>query len=447
MKTMNRKLHAETRALADAYLAGTLSRRGFVTRLIALGVAAPMAAGLALEIRPASAAALKGNVRFLVGPWSDGEVDHHKHIAEGFNAMHPDVTFDFRLYQWDTAAQEISTSVAEGGHDLYMTTESSYPDYQSGNGFADLTARINDPGFAEEKAKYLYWDRTAAYGPKLLGLPISWHVEDALFVNMDKVNAAGYDESFVDKWETFRDCVAKMTKAGETYGAGFGTQIGGYGEWYQRLRAAGGSYLTADHKAPNVNLPDVVTVTQQMADLFKDGIAPPLGTYAYDAAPAAFAAGKLATLSLDLAASTALPNPVPFKWKLLPHPPGPVSQVNFNDITYYMVNAKSADQDLMWEVLKWWTSGENDAYWADNSGTYPARTDAAEKGYGKNAAPQLAEALPSYVKHAVGLENFAQWATVEQAAEAEIQNCYAGKESAQDAVANVEKIVKHEVGI
>jgi len=48
----------------------------------------------------------------------------------------------------------------------------------------------------------------------------------------------------------------------------------------------------------------------------------------------------------------------------------------------------------MWEVLKWWTKRrENDAYWADNSGTYPARTDAAEKGYGKNAAPQLAEAL------------------------------------------------------
>ena len=32
-------------------------------------------------------------------------------------------------------------------------------------------------------------------------------------------------------------------------------------------------------------------------------------------------------------------------------------------------------------------------------------------------------------------------------AEAEIQNCYAGKSSAQDAVANVEKIVKHAVGI
>jgi ABC-type glycerol-3-phosphate transport system substrate-binding protein len=446
---MNRTLHREARGLADSYRAGGLSRRAFVTRLLGLGLSASAVASIVADFKPAGAAGsnLKGNVRFLVGPWSDGEVDHHKHIAEGFNALHPDVTFDFRLYQWDTASQEISTSVAEGGHDIYMTTESSYPDYQAGNGFADLTARINDPGFAEEKAKYLYWDRTAAYGPKLLGLPISWHVEDALFVNMDKVNAAGFDETFVDKWETFHNCVAKMTKAGETYGAGFGIQIGGYGEWYQRLRSAGGSYLTPDHKAPNVNLPDVVAVTQQMADLFKDGIAPPLGTYSYDAAPAAFAAGKLATLSSDLATSTALPNPVPFKWKLLPYPPGPVSQVNFNDITYYMVNAKSGDQDLMWEVLKWWTSGENDAYWADNSGTYPARTDAAEKGYGKAAAPQLAEALPSYVKHAVGLENFAQWATVEQAAEAEIQNCYSGKESAQDAVANVEKIVKHEVGL
>src|SRR5262245_24394847 len=241
---MNRTLQRNVRVRADAYLAGKLSRRCFVTRLLGLVLTAPVAARSLGEIEPARGAdSLKGKVRFLVGPWSDGEVDHQKHIAAGFTALHPEVSFDFRLYQWDTAAQEISTSAAEGAHDIYMTTESSYPDYQAGSAFADLTARINDPSFAEEKAKYLYWERTQAYGPKLLGLPISWHVEDALFVNLDKVNAAGYDESFVDKWETFHDCVAKMTKAGETYGAGIGMQIGGYGEWYQRLRAAGGSYL------------------------------------------------------------------------------------------------------------------------------------------------------------------------------------------------------------
>jgi ABC-type glycerol-3-phosphate transport system substrate-binding protein len=418
-------------------------------RLLQLGLSAATVASVAAEFRPAFAAdkKLKGHVRFLVGPWSAGEIDHQKHIAAAFNALHPDVTFDFRLYQWGTAAQEISASVAGGGHDIYMTTESSYPAYQAGTGFEDLTARINDPAFAAEKAKYLYWERTESYGPKLLGLPISWHVEDALFVNMDKVRAAGYDENFVNRWDTFLDCVTKMTKEGETYGLGIGIQIGGYGEWYQRLRSAGGSYLTPDLTKPNVNLPEVVQVTEQMADLFKKGIAPPLGTYSYDAAPAAFAAGKLAILSSDLAGTTVLPKEVPFNWKLLPYPPGPVTQVNFNDVTYYMINAKSPDKDLLWEAITFWTNGDSGAYWADNSGTYPARTDAGQHGYGTNSAPQLAEALPLFQKYAVGLENFAQWATVEGLAEAEIQNCYAGKVSAAEAVANVEKIVTTEVGL
>jgi multiple sugar transport system substrate-binding protein len=446
---MNTKMERATRALAEAHLDGRLSRRSFVMKLVGLGVAAPAIVSILKSVGHAAPLGkeVKGHVRFLVGPWSDAEVDHHKHIAEGFNALYPDVTFEYRLYQWDTAAQEINTSAASGAHDIYMTTESSYAEYAAGSGFSDLTARINDAAFAEEKAKYLYWDRIESYGPKLVGLPISWHVEDAMFVNMDMVNAAGFDETFVDNWDTFVACVTKMTKPGETFGLGLGIQIGGYGEWYQSLRSAGGSYLTADLKAPNVNLPAVVEVTKRNADLFKQGIVPPLGTFSYDAAPAAFAAGRLAIMTTDLAATTVLPDQVPFKWKLLPNPPGPVSRVNFNDLTFYMINSQSPDQDLMWEVVKWWTNAANDAYWADNSGTYPARADAAAAGYGKNALPQLAEALPQFTKYAVGPENFPQWANVESLAETEIQNCYAGKTSPDEAVANVEKIVKDEVGL
>lgn len=478
---MDRQLERATTQLADAYVAGTLTRRAFVTRLLALGLA-PAAIGAivaacggstsasnapastAPSSAPASAAAsqapstaasaaaspspmdLQGKVRMLVGPWSDKEVEHHQEIAKGFQALYPKVSFDFRLYQWTTAPQEINTSLQEGAHDIYMTTESSYPAFEAGNGFADLTSRINDPAFASELAKYLYMDRVKAYGPKLLGLPISWHVEDAMFVNMDMVKEAGFDETFADSWDTFLQCVTKMTKPGKTYGFGIGIQLGGYGEWYQRLRAAGGSYLTEDKSAPNVNLPAVVEATQAFADLFKQGIAPPLGTYTYDNAPAAFAAGKMAIYSSDLASTTVLPK-IDFNWALVPYPPGPATRVNFNDLSLYMVNAKSADQNLMWEVVKWWTSGDNDAYWADNSGTYPARADAATSGYGKNAAPQLAAALPAFQKYAVGLENFPQWADVESQAEAEIQNCYSGKESAAEAVANVEKIVRQEVGL
>jgi ABC-type glycerol-3-phosphate transport system substrate-binding protein len=121
--------------------------------------------------------------------------------------------------------------------------------------------------------------------------------------------------------------------------------------------------------------------------------------------------------------------------------------MNFNDLTYYMINSKSDNQDLMWEVVKWWTNGKNDAFWADNSGTYPARTDAADNGYGTNAAPQLSEALPAYKKYAVGLENFSGWADVEGLAGAEVQKCFTGDETAAEAIANVEKIVQQETGL
>jgi multiple sugar transport system substrate-binding protein len=445
----------QTDGLAESYLEGGLSRRAFVTRLLALGLApGAVASVVAACSNPSPSASssnaapgeLAGNVRFLIGPWSNQEVAHQQHTAKAFQALHPKVTFSFRLYDWGSAGQQINTSVIEGAQDIYMTTESSYPDYEKHNTFVDLAPRVNASSFAAEKAKYLYMDRIESYGPKILGLPISWHVEDAMFVNMDMVNAAGFDDSFADTWPTFLEAVTKMTKPGKTHGFGIGIQIGGYAEWYQRLRAAGGSYLTPDHKTVNVNHPDVVLATQQFADLFKKGIAPPLGTYTYDDAPAAFAAGKMAIYSSDLATTTTLPKKVPFNWKLLPYPPGPVSRVNFNDLSLYMINPQSSDQDLMWEVLKWWTSSPNDAYWAGNSGTYPARVDAPNYGYSKWAAPQMGEAFASFKKYAVGLENFAQWADVENAAEAEIQNCYGGKETAQQAVENVAKIVQQQTG-
>jgi multiple sugar transport system substrate-binding protein len=450
---MGAQIDRQASELAEPYVEGRLSRRTFVTRLLALGFG-PAAVGSMLTACGSSSSGgggarpgeLAGKVRFLVGPWSDQERAHQEHLAKTFQAVHPKVTFSFRLYDWGSAAQQINTSVIQGAHDVYMTTESSYPSYEAHETFVDLTPRINAASFAAEKAKYLYLDRVQSYGPKILGLPISWHVEDAMFVNMDMLEAAGYDETFADTWPTFLEAVTKMTKPGKTYGFGIGIQIGGYGEWYQRLRAAGGSYLTPDLKAVNVVHPQVVEATQQFADLFKQGIAPPLGTYTYDNAPAAFAAGKMAIYSSDLATTTTLPKKVPFRWKLLPYPPGPVSRVSFSDLTLYMINPKSDNKDLMWEVVKWWTSGPNDAYWAGNSGTYPARSDAADHGYTQAAGKQLGEAAAAFEKHSVGIENFPQWANVENSAEAEIQNCYAGKVTAQKAVENVAKIVQQQTG-
>jgi len=444
--------------LVDTYLSGSMSRRSFVRGLLALGVSTSVAgsilANASRTLGQSPPSGLSGEARFLIGPWTDDEVAHQQVIAAAFNQTNPGVKFSFKLYDWGTQAAEIDASLAEGAHDVYYFGEGDYANRAvQVDGFEDLTARIDDPAFAAEKAKYLYWDRIGTYGGKLLGLPLCWHVEDALFVNMDAVKAVGHDETFVDTWDSFLDAVAKMTKGTDTYGAGIGMQIGGFAEWYQRLRAAGGSYLTADLSKPNVNLPEVVRATQDMVDLFTKGYAPPLGTYDYNTAPDAFTAGKLATYSSDLTIAAVLlakPQPPTFEWAVLPYPPasqpGPAgSRVNFNDIGFLSMGSKTPDKDLIWEVLKFFSNSDSDAYWSGVSGTYPARIDALDHGYNDYAAPQLGASFAQFQQYSVGPEPFPAFGTVEDQAEAQIQQAYSGQISAADAVANVEKIVNQEV--
>jgi multiple sugar transport system substrate-binding protein len=455
---MSLHLDRRTSELTNAFMAGRLPRRAFISRLLALGLTPAVAGSIlalcsrevgALAAQSTPTADVSGDMRFMIGPWTDKEVEHQETIAAAFNELYPNVKFSFKLFSWETAATEVDASLAEGAHDIYYFGEGGYlARTEQKDGFEDLTARINDPAWADEKAKYLYWDRLQAYSPKLIGLPICWHVEDALFVNMDMVKAAGFDETFVDDWDTFVDCVTKMTKGSDTYGLGIGMQLGGFGEWYQRARAAGGSYLNADLSAPAINTPDVVQATQQLVDFFSKGIAPPQGTFDYNTAPDAFIAGRLATYSSDLTIAAVLlgkPNPPTFEWAVLPYPPGIKSRANFNDIGLYAMSSKTPNKDLAWEVLKWWTNGEQGAYWTGVSGTYPARTDAAEMGYEKNSPPQLAASFDLFQKYSIGPEPFAQWGTIESQAEAQAARAYSGEISAEEAVSNIEQIVQQEV--
>ena len=445
-----------TSELIDAYAAGRLSRRGFVSRLLALGLAPAVAGAVLAEAgaRTASAQAssvpkdVSGEMRFMIGPWTDQEVEHQQTIAAAFNQTYPNVKFTFKLFSWDSSGPEIDASLADGSHDIYYFGEGAYLARAKQGAFADLTERINDPAWADEKAKYLYWDRLAAYGDKLIGLPICWHVEDALFVNLDKAKEVGHDATFVDTWDGFVDCVTKMTKGDETYGLGMGMQLGNFAEWYQRARSAGGRFLTEDLSKPAINTPDVVIETQHLVDFFQKGIAPPLGTFNYDTAPDAFIAGRLATYSSDLTIAAVLmgkPKPPAFEWAVLPWPPGVKERLSFNDIGLYGMNAKTPNPDLAWEVLKFWTSGPQGAYWTAVSGTYPARSDALDFGFAEKGVKQLADSFEQFQKFSVGPEPFLQWGTIETQAGQQAAQAYSGEISAQDAVTNIEQIVNQEV--
>jgi multiple sugar transport system substrate-binding protein len=448
---MANALERHTTELVDQFMAGAMSRRAFITRLLALGVSASVAGAILANVQRAqgqTGSDVSGNIRFLIGPWTADEVANHETIAAAFNQLYPNVTFSFTLFDWGTSGATQDASLIEGAHDIYYFGEGGYVNrqQQEADNFEDITDRINDPAFAEEKAKYLYWDRIEAYGPKLIGLPISWHVEDALFVNNQALAEAGYGPEFVESWDSFVDAVGKMTKGTDTYGAGIGMQIGHFAEWYQRLRSAGGTFLTPDGSAPNVNLPEVVAATQAVVDLYTQGFAPPIGTYDYNTAPDAFAAGRLATYSSDLTIAAVLgTRDVPFEWSVLPWPPGSADRLSFNDIGFYAMSSKTPDKDLAWEVLKHWTSAEQGAFWTGKSGTYSARADALESGYEDFAPPQLAAVFDQFQEQGVGPEPFAEFGTVESLAAEQAARAYIGEISAEEAVLNIEQIVREEV--
>ena len=321
-ETMPRGTERQVADLADSYMAGQMSRRVFITRLLALGLTtsvagAVLAACTSGSSSPSSIAAgtgtpsatqsaapsysttpiatgLTGTVRFFMGPWSSDEDKHQAVIQAAFQQLNPGVKFALKLWDWDTADQQVTSSLTANAADVYYMNEGMYIRNQKRTtGFTDLTSRINDPTWASEKAKYLYWERVMAYGTPVIGLPLLFHMEDVLFVNLDKLSQAGLDETIVDSWDALEPALEKLTVPG-TYGLGIGIQLGPtYCEWYQQLVSAGGSFLTPDFKDTNIVKPDVVAVTQRFRDQYDKKIAPPIGTYDYDTAPAAFVAGRL----------------------------------------------------------------------------------------------------------------------------------------------------------
>jgi multiple sugar transport system substrate-binding protein len=448
---MDRATSRQVDDLAEQFVAGALSRRGFITRMLALGLGVGSAGTVLAACAPkqnTAPATKSGQLRFLIGPWTDQETEHQQVIADAFKKTHPGVDVTFKLYDWDTGDTTTNTSLAQNAHDIYYFGEGGYlARAEQKDGFADLAARVNASDFAEDKKKYLYWDRVEALGARIMGLQVCSHFEDALFVNMDMVKAAGFDESFVNSWDTFASCLQKMTKGNKTFGLGLGIQLGGFGEWYQRARAAGGRFLSEDLKSPAINTPEVVAATQQLVDLFNAGIAPKPGTFDYNTAPDAFIAGRMACYSSDLTIAAVIKakgKQPAFEWKILPYPPGSKQKAMFADLGFYAMSSKIADPDLGWDALTWWTGGQYAAYWASVSGTYPARSDALQNGYDKESAPQLGAAFETLQSMGVGPEPFAAWGTIEGKAEKQIARAYSGEITAQVAVANVEKVVHSE---
>jgi multiple sugar transport system substrate-binding protein len=458
--------------LAGDYLAGRITRRAFIGRLMALGLSvsaagavlaactsqgAPSATPGGATTAPSTPAAsnatggcsappkdIAAEIRFLTGPFTENEVDVHKAIAAKFNEQYPNVTFTFKLFDWYTSRTEVQTSLAEGAHDIYHLGEADIVFYSADEtALLDIGKYVNDPCFAESRAQITEIDRILGMSPYPVAVPFMWFPENALYVNLDKLRAAGFDESFVDSWDTFVEAAVKMTDPAKDE-FGIGLNCHNYVEWYGRLRSAGVDWVNADLTSTSVNSPDVVKATQDMVDLFlTHKAAPPLGRYDYTTGIDAFAGGKLGMVGYDASVAGALTaREVPFEWAVLPWPPGPRSRATILNTSSYGIGQKTPNPDLAWEVLKFWSSPEVTATYAGTPGYFPSHQGAYGPEFEAVIPPQMLAARDQLIEHGVFMLAIPEAPDINARAVPQVERAYTGEISAQEAVQNVEAIVK-----
>jgi ABC-type glycerol-3-phosphate transport system substrate-binding protein len=193
---------------------------------------------------------IAAEIRLLTGPFTENEIEVQEGIAAKFKEQYPNVTFTFKLFDWYTSRTEVQTSLAEGAHDIYYLGEGDIVFYSADeSALLDISKYVNDPCFAADRAQITGIDRILGMSPYPVAVPYLWFPENALYVNMDKLRAAGFDETFTNSWQTFVDAAVKMTDpAKDEFGVAL--SLHNYVEWYGRLRSAGTDWVTPDLSAP-----------------------------------------------------------------------------------------------------------------------------------------------------------------------------------------------------
>ena len=470
---MTRDQERQVVELADSYMAGRMSRRTFIARMLALGLTVSAAGSIlaacttaattapttaptgaptgAPSGAPSAAAAtidtsISGKVRYMLGPQTDREEEYQQVIIEAFNKIYPNIEVTLKLYDWGTAQATIQTSAESGAHDVYLTDEGTYSKLTLREDlFADISKYVDDPSYASEKAHFLDWERVVGLGPRVCGLPHDINFESAMWVNLALLEKAGYDaEGLVKSRDSFRDAIIKMTNAPDVYGLAYNTQP--FTETYNNLILNSGTdILTEDLKAVAFETPDVVASTQWWVDLLlKDKAVVPLGTYDYSTVIDAFAAQKVAIFASDTTVAANLKaRQLPFDWVYLPWPGGKARRA-YNDLGLNTMGAKTPTPDAAWAMMSFWASGTWNAYFNDQASLYPVRDDAVASGWGEMVPKQVVDVLDLMMEAGASHQVFEQWGDCEAALTSEFGRAMAGEitaeESVKSAAAEVNKI-------
>ena len=236
---------------------------------------------------------------------------------------------------------------------------------------------------------------------KIYGLPRDVSTMVTYF-NADLFKAAGIPnpKELSDQgkwnWDTLLDSAKKLTDANkQQYGLGFGDWWGP--AWGYFTNAAGGGMFNKDRTACNLSSPESVAGAKFVQDLYNQKLVP-----AGDAdGEALFNAGKVGMYFNGRWFTPGVRTNAKFSWDVAEMPQGKVKST-WLFWGPYIINAKTANPDAAWEVLKAITAPEAMAKVADMGTNIPSRKDqSAVDAFLKSSPPANNQSFLKGTEYAV----------------------------------------------
>jgi ABC-type glycerol-3-phosphate transport system substrate-binding protein len=411
--------HKPMSEVVESFKQGRISRRDFIARLAAAGLglaginavlaacnaavtasapaASAGAASAAASAGAASAAAsaagasagasgaavtgpwaadpksLTGTVRLYKGPFIKEEADLQAKWIQAFtdSGRAPGVKVEFSQYDWPSAEQQLTASLANGDHDVYYIPEVFYGKYPTADGpVEDLEPWIKDPDWLTITKDYFkepnYPTRPKPTAPGSILGAVIWNdgAQSCQFLNLDLFEKAGVTpDEMLKSYDSMTEAARKIRALGPDIWGIMMRENGavnfGWFEWYGYLKRAGSDFLTSDFTKPAINVPEFADALQMIQDWHvKDMVMPPFGKYDWPGIRGQFTSGKCGIIQEEsgLAAVLAGMNPpATFKWDIAKFPPGPKADVIFANAAQWVMSNKSPNKQAAWEVMKFWS--------------------------------------------------------------------------------------------